>query len=225
MHDDAPLTSNEKALTISVLIIAGLIALFTVATVASSMYVVATGKVAGSEMTQAFTKAVQKDPNAQAIIDQQLALQAAIQKRWAPVQLGTETAYLLALGGAIAFAAVGLRGGRFRARLGWFALAAAGVRVGTGVVTFLFTTELMRATTGSILAAMPKGSNNLSPEKAEEIQRFTTGAMQGVQAASAGCVTLVVVGYFAVVAYVFLAAKKPATAKPAESAPAGPPSL
>ncbi len=209
MQADAPLTSNERALTLSVLIVGALIALFTLFTIASSLVIVTTGKAMGSEMTQAFAKGFQKDPQMQEMMERQLQLQTEIQKRWAPVQLVSEGAYLLAVAGTIAFAAIALRGGRARSRLGWAALAASGVRVGTGVVTYLFTSELMKVTTGSIFASMQKGSRGLSPEKADDIQRFTKGAMAGVSAASAGCVTLIVCIYFAVVAYVFLARKKP----------------
>jgi len=207
---DAPLTPNERALSISVLVVGGLIALFTLMTVISTLVIVTTGKVVGSEMTKSFTQAMQRDQQMKDMMERQLALQADVQKRWAPLQLATEGAYLLAVAGAIVFAALALRGGgRARSRLGGFVLAAAGVRVATGVVTYLLTAELMNATTGSIFAAMPKGSKGLSPDKAEDIQRITKGAMAGVSAASAGCVTLIVCIYFAIVAYVFLAAKKP----------------
>jgi hypothetical protein len=199
-----PLSSNERALAISVLIVGGLVVLFSITTVASSAYTLATGKVFGSDVSKTFTKLGPRDERMDELMDRQLEAQAAVQRKWAPSLLGAEGAYLVAVIGAIVCAIFALTRGTSRKALGQLALAASAVRIAVGVVTFLMTNELMRGMTGSIMAAMP----SKSAEQAENAQRMMGGAMAGISAFSAGCMTLVMCGYFAVVGYVFLAQKK-----------------
>ncbi len=199
-----PLSSNERALAISVLVVGGLVVLFSITTVASSAYTLATGKVFGGDVSKSFTKLGPRDPRMEEVMDQQLEAQAAVQRKWAPALLGAEGTYVIAVIGAIVCAILALTRGTARKQLGQLALGASAVRVAVGVVTFLMTNELMRGMTSSIMAAIP----SKSAEQAESAQRMMGGAMAGISAFSAGCMTLVMCGYFAVVGYVFLARKK-----------------
>jgi hypothetical protein len=211
LNDDAPLTTNERALAISVLVVGGLIVLFTLMTIAQAGYVLATGQAFGSRISKAFTQLSSKkgERAMKDLMERQLEVQSEVQKRWAPKQLVSETVYLFAVGGAILCAILALGNGRYRARIGQLALAASAVRIGVGVVTYLMTSELMKATTGAMMETMARGPSG-SSEKTADIARATQGAMAGLSALSAGCWTLVVCIYFAVVAYVFLV-RKPAS--------------
>lgn len=200
----APLSSNERALAISVLIVGGLVVLFSITTVASSAYTLATGKVFGGDVSKTFTKLGPRDERMEEMMDRQLEAQAAVQRKWAPAIVGAEGAYMIAVAGAIVCAILALARGAARKQLGQLALAASAVRVAVGVVTFLMTNELMRGMSSSIMSAMP----SKSVEQAENAQRLMGGAMAGISAFSSGCITLVMCGYFAVVGYVFLAQKK-----------------
>ena len=220
MEQPAPLTSNEKAVAISVLVVGALVLLLGLFTVAGSAYTLATGKVMGGEMSKAFARvAPQRNDEMQQLVERQLKVQAEIQAQWAPYQLSSECLYLGAVAGAMLFAIFALRSGAGRARLGQLALLASAARVVVGVVTFMLTSDVMRATTNSLMTTMPQGGQRgLSPEKTEQVTRIASGAAAGISAFTAGCMTLVMCIYFGVVAYMFLAAKKqepPAPAPPA----------
>jgi hypothetical protein len=203
-----PLSSNEKALAISVLVMGALVVLFSITTLVGAGYVLTTGKVMGADMSRSFAKlgGQNKDQRIDDMMDRQLATQAEVQKKWAPAQLGTGGVYLLAVGAAMVFAIMALARGRARRQLGQVALLAAAVRIAEGVVTFMLTNELMRGVTDSIMTGMPNRGGD--PEKLERVRGITSSAMAGLSAVSAGCMTFLMVGYFALVAYVFLVHKK-----------------
>lgn len=207
MDTPTPLSSNEKALAISVLVMGALVVLFSITTLVGAGYVLTTGKVMGADMSRSFAKlGKHRDERVDEVMDRQLAMQAEVQKKWAPAQLGTGGVYLLAVGAAMLFAIMAIARGRARRQLGQMALLAAAVRIAEGVVTFMLTNELMRGVTDTIMTGMPNSGGD--PEKLERVRGITSGAMAGLSAVSAGCMTFLMVGYFALVAYVFLVPRK-----------------
>ena len=216
MENPTPLSSNEKALAISVLVLGALVVLFSITTIAGAVYVLTTGQVFGGDMSRSLSKLGPKsDPQVQDAMERQLALQAEVQKKWAPAQLATGGVYLLAVIGAMVFAGLALARGTGRKQLGQLAAVAAAVRIAEGLVTFLLTNDLMRGVTDTILAGVPKGGRGqMTAEKAEQMRSITSNAMAGVSAVSSGCMTFVMCGYFALVAYVFLARRPPAAPAP-----------
>lgn len=215
MTTEPALTSNEKALTISLLVVGGLVALMTVPVLGGAIYALATGKVMGADLSKAIVKAgpLSKDPRMGELMERQLQLQAETQARFAPYQLAVEGTYL-ALWAAMAwFAVCLLRGGGGRQRLGQLSLAAIVTRLAVGAVTWALTSELTRASAETMMSGLPSG--NLSAEKAERMKTGVGAMMTGLTAVSAACMTFVICGYLVVVAVFFLRVRPAPPAAPA----------
>jgi hypothetical protein len=199
---DAPLTPNERALTLSLLVVGALIALFTVPTVGGAIYTLSTGKVMGSDLSKALMRAApaRRDEAMQELLDHQLTVQAEVQTRYAPYQLAAEGVYL-AVWVAITVLAISLLRGRGgRGRLAQLALGGVAARLAVGVVTWLLTSELMRGSVDLMTAQTTRHTGQLG----EGFNRGMQAAMTGTAAISAACMTFLVCGYLAVVAGVFL---------------------
>lgn len=210
MHDNTPLSANERALAISVLIVGGLVAAFAAVTVASSAYSVTTGKVFGGDFSKSMSKLGGKNDKAMGeMVEHQLAAQAEATARYAPYQLMTELAYLAVIAAVLVAAFRALSDGAWRKRLGQLAASVALVRIGVGIVTYLFTQAIMTATSESMMKAIADRPGG-SAEKTDELMRITRGAMAGMTIATSACTTFIICGYFGVVAFVFLSQRKPA---------------
>ncbi|MBK7864881.1 MAG: hypothetical protein IPJ65_41045 [Archangiaceae bacterium] len=210
------LTQNQKALVISLLVIGGLVALMTVPVIGGAVYTLTTGKVMGSELSRAMIEAgVGKNAQVREQFEQQLASQAEVQRRYAPYQLLTEGLYL-ALWVALGFFAIALLRGRpARRALGQVAIFTAVARLGVAVVTWALTAEITRGTASTFMTGMQAGAGRggqrgLSPEQADRVQTGVKAAISGLTALSTVCMALLICGYLAAVAYVFLTPRKTA---------------
>jgi hypothetical protein len=208
--DEAPLSDNEKALVISVFVIGALVVLMGLYVIASSVYALQTGKVMGGNFSRSMMS-ITKDERGKEAVEKQLAASAEVQKKWAPWQLTTELTYL-ATWGVMIFAGIAMmthRPGRRRIAVG--ALAGIAARLAVGVVTWLLTAEMTEVATASIMQ-----NPALSSEKMAGMREGMSAAMRGITALSAACMAIVICGYLAVVAGVFLKVPQP---KPAPVAP------
>lgn len=203
-----PLTSTEKTIAIMTLVIGAFIVLVTLVTVASTAYVLTTGKPFGSDLSKSMGRLGGKDPRMEDMMAKQLAAQAEVQTKWAVPQLAIEGAYLAAVLAAMVSATLLLMKGTAKRMLGWLSLAAAAVRLGVGVITYLLTSELMKASMSNLVSTLPQKGGQLSQERAESLSHMASGVSSVMGALSASCMTFVMCGFFGVVAYVCLSPKK-----------------
>ncbi len=216
MTVEAP-TGRRKALAITAAIVAALAALLTMMGVVHSAYTVITGEVAGAKGYASLMKIVTRRKSIPEY-EQAMEAQIATQRRMAPYQLASQGTYLVATTAIALLALLLVWRGRPRPS---FLAAAAGVacacRLAVGVVTYTISEASMKGMERGFERQIAE-ARGVAPDEAQASLRRLTGAYGVVTRAALTTTlvgqTLLVAGFWGLVAYVFGRARERVSTPP-----------